>query len=585
MKYDVEQIINAIIQETGLSRKEIQDRVKAKQEDMKGLINEESATIIVAKALGVDVSAGDYAVVPSDVDVKDITDGMRSVTVRGMVTQVFPVRTFSRNDGSQGTVGSLFVRDNTGEVRVVLWDELTRAIADNLIGEGDIIRLSNGYTKQGRDGGVEVHGGRMARLQVGPDDLSPEDFESKAEREITPVNQVNLNSRRFNVEGIVLKKFPSRSFNKKDGSPGQVANLVLGDDTGQITVTFWNDQVEIFDSLTEGDRIVVENAYPKKNFRDPQVLDLNLGASSKVTRVASGEDVSELNLQKISSLVPSQKLATVEGEIVAVEGLRQVNRRAGGTVALFTFNLADDSGVIRVAAWADLAQVLSEKLEVGSTVRIVNASVRVNQYSNSVELTIQDVDSVKEVGSLNFQPVRDTQPTSRLAGGDSGGSGGGPANRNYARFDIDEVDAIEGRKPVEVRGMVVRTNIFRYRACPQCRKKKENCTCGTSSDFEWKVIVTLKVEDDSDSIDVKFFNEQAEELVEIDATFVGELDEDSFAGFKETFDQKMVGKEFVVQGRSSFSSFSNRNEVQGFTITPVDPISESHRLLAELNSS
>ncbi len=593
MKYDLEQIISTIIAETGLSRKDIEERVKQKQADMKGLINEESATIIVAKALGVDVAARDYALSPTDTDVSALTDGMQSVTVRGVVTQVFPVNTFTRksgqNAGSQGQVGSFYLRDETGEVRVTLWDELTRAISENMIETGTTIRLTGGNTRMGRNGQLEVHGGRTCRLQISPDDLPDEKFEAPASQQVR-VADLNLNLRHVGIRGTVVKKFPPKTFSRKDGGEGQVATLVLRDETGEVRVTFWNDQVtDQFAKVTEGDEIACENLYPKKNFRNPAQIDLNLGKEATVQVVARGELDAGALLQKITAITPTQTVATVEGEVVSSEGLREVNRKDGTTVALFTFKLADDTGVIRVTAWADAATRLAEEVDVGLQFRLENIAVRFSNYTQSVELTVANPDAVQTVAKLDFEPLPESAAAGP-AGSGGGGSGAGGAGGFGAplgvgpRPDIGEVDEGRERDVVELRGQVVRTNIFRYMACPTCRKKPDNCTCNPpSTQFDWKLILTLKIEDDTDSMDVKFFNERAEELLgEYDAALVGEFDDEAFMEFKETVNGQFVGREYLVKGRANFSSFSNRMEMTAFAIEPLDPVKESSRLLAEM---
>ena len=50
-----EAYINKIIEETGLTKKEIQRLVEEKKEELKGLISDEGALFIIAKELGVDV--------------------------------------------------------------------------------------------------------------------------------------------------------------------------------------------------------------------------------------------------------------------------------------------------------------------------------------------------------------------------------------------------------------------------------------------------------------------------------------------------------------------------------------------------
>jgi len=49
--------INKIIEDTGLTKKEIQNLVEEKKAELKGLISDEGALFVIAKELGVDVKS------------------------------------------------------------------------------------------------------------------------------------------------------------------------------------------------------------------------------------------------------------------------------------------------------------------------------------------------------------------------------------------------------------------------------------------------------------------------------------------------------------------------------------------------
>ena len=51
----IESYINKIIEETGLSRKDIQERVEEKKKEIKGIIYEGGELLILEKELGVEV--------------------------------------------------------------------------------------------------------------------------------------------------------------------------------------------------------------------------------------------------------------------------------------------------------------------------------------------------------------------------------------------------------------------------------------------------------------------------------------------------------------------------------------------------
>jgi len=78
MKTDI--YINKIIEGTGLTRKEIQDLVEDKKNELKGLISDEGALFIIAKELGVDVKSENKDFL-KDIEIKisDITHNMKNI--------------------------------------------------------------------------------------------------------------------------------------------------------------------------------------------------------------------------------------------------------------------------------------------------------------------------------------------------------------------------------------------------------------------------------------------------------------------------------------------------------------------------
>lgn len=76
----------------------------------------------------------------------------------------------------------------------------------------------------------------------------------------------NIVSGLRNVEtaGKVMQKFDLREFETERGK-GKVQNFIIGDETGEIRVTAWNDQVNALNKFDNGDIIKIENGFVKTN--------------------------------------------------------------------------------------------------------------------------------------------------------------------------------------------------------------------------------------------------------------------------------------------------------------------------------
>ncbi|MDY6776842.1 MAG: OB-fold nucleic acid binding domain-containing protein [Candidatus Nanohaloarchaea archaeon] len=79
------------------------------------------------------------------------------------------------------------------------------------------------------------------------------------------------------------------TFDSDDGE-GKVRNVVLGDPTGTVRMTLWNDQVEVADKMEEGESIEVQGAYSREDNRGN--VELRVGDSTQIGRLE--EDIGEV---------------------------------------------------------------------------------------------------------------------------------------------------------------------------------------------------------------------------------------------------------------------------------------------------
>ena len=167
-----EDYINKIMDETGLTPKEIQELVNEKKAELKGLISDEGALLIIAKELMVDVKTQEKEYLNEiELKVKDVSVGMKNLTLAGRINEIYKVFTFNRNDGTEGQVGSFLLDDGSGAIKVVLWDDDTKILKHENFIKNEIVRIYNAYAKKGRDGFVEVHIGKFGKISLSPEDI------------------------------------------------------------------------------------------------------------------------------------------------------------------------------------------------------------------------------------------------------------------------------------------------------------------------------------------------------------------------------------------------------------------------------
>jgi replication factor A1 len=82
--------------------------------------------------------------------------------------------------------------------------------------------------------------------------------------------------RRVDAEGEIAEMAEPRSVNLKSGDQARVADCMLRDDSGQIKLSLWDDQI---DQVRQGSRVRITNGYTN-SFRGE--LRLNVGRYGKL---------------------------------------------------------------------------------------------------------------------------------------------------------------------------------------------------------------------------------------------------------------------------------------------------------------
>jgi ssDNA-binding replication factor A large subunit len=163
-KTSLEQIVNRILSSrSDLNRKEILKIIEEKKRDARDFLTDETAARIAASELGVKIVKKTFRL---KIQIQDLVSGLSDVTVAGHVVAIYPPKTFARRDFTEGKLASLIVRDESGTLRVVLWDNKADIIEKEKIQREQRIRISHGYVREGRDGKPELHLGQRGSIKV-----------------------------------------------------------------------------------------------------------------------------------------------------------------------------------------------------------------------------------------------------------------------------------------------------------------------------------------------------------------------------------------------------------------------------------
>jgi len=345
-----------------LTREEV-ERLIRERASRAGAISMLSAALEVARELGVEINAGFEQGIP----INHLVSGLSDVTVTGRVMRIWRVRKFKRRDGSEGKMASLVIADDTGEVRVVLWDDKAELVEAGVLEVGQVIRIAHGYTREGLGGRIELHVGARGVIQISPPGVEEDEFPSPFPEPVE-ISSLRPGMGVASVEGFISAMREPRTFRRSDGSEGKVLRLTLSDDTGSVACVLWDSAAEACEGLEVGMRLRLLGARVRESLTGE--VELHVEQENQVEVLPGKAEELPGGLTKVADLRPGQYGVNLVAKVLRVGGARDVRT---GRVA--TLVVADDTGSVRVDLWDGKAELASQ-VRPGDVLLIRNAYTR-----------------------------------------------------------------------------------------------------------------------------------------------------------------------------------------------------------------
>jgi len=174
--------------------------------------------------------------------VDTVQEGEMVIAVDGVAATDSRRSNFVRRDDSSNGSLTQFELKGPGDktTRVVIWDGVDLPEVKS----GSKIRVTNLRQRKGRQGDAELHGDSATVIQTlgveGDQGKGPEAAQVPRLVKVAEVAK-HATAGRVDLEVMALSKGSVREVNIKDGSTAKKGEVVLGDDTGEITTVAWDD--------------------------------------------------------------------------------------------------------------------------------------------------------------------------------------------------------------------------------------------------------------------------------------------------------------------------------------------------------
>jgi ssDNA-binding replication factor A large subunit len=280
---DFDSLLSELINKSGLKKNDIQSLVDKKYLEMNNLITKEGAIYLIAREF--DISLPENST--GRASIKSVAAGMRNINLVGRIFKISKVNEFTKSNGTAGRVSNVFIGDNTGFIRIPLWDEQVKMLEDNIISIGDTVQVNNGFARENTFGETEISLGRFGSIHTidshvdlpSVEDLSKMVFSLSLER--TTISDVVAGGS-FEIKGAVVQIFKgnflfdvcSMCGNKVENSrcaehgemaPGHamVLSFVLDDGTGDLRCVLFRETAEKMAGVTSDElsKINAEGRY------------------------------------------------------------------------------------------------------------------------------------------------------------------------------------------------------------------------------------------------------------------------------------------------------------------------------------
>ncbi|MFX1568107.1 MAG: DUF2240 family protein [Promethearchaeota archaeon] len=394
---EFKKMVSLIIYETGLSLPEIREKIKEKQEELKGLVSLEASLLLVARDFG--ISQGKSMKIT---EISSLTLGMKDLTVVGRIRFLHSLHSFKKGSGT-GKVGNFTIFDKTGSVKVVLWNEQT-GIMGNLR-TNLLIKIDGCNVKSGKNEEISLRLEYDGNIQINPSGVHERDYPIYHQEEFqvchiksgeeTQIWHIGLGVETeypndlITVPVCIMEIKDVKVFERKNGMQGQMRIVIVGDSTGIIRVTFWNEKVRLIESLKLGDIVAITNLERKK-WKKHATLESTMGTEIKEYDY---DIIGVGSIELIKKYRHSNHLTHIEGIVIKRGDMGECD--IDGKELYQQIDISDGTGIITVTIFDKDISKFNEVFREGNKVKLIN--VLVNAFDDEFKCVDFETTQITDV--------------------------------------------------------------------------------------------------------------------------------------------------------------------------------------------